>query len=132
MTTQCEFDFNSMKVAKANRPHHRTTIITTDNDSYEMVAKLRDGEEVNIPLVNDIISSASGGSSVIHHPIRRVRLLRRQLAGNFRRVKVRSEKDRTINCIIVGDIWGKDDSCFARVTVSKQPICNRKVCDTIA
>ena len=127
--TQCEFDFNAPQRGIANRPHHRTTTLTTDGATYERVANLRDGEECAVEFCNDIVSSAKGGNSVDHHPIRRVRLLRRQLSGNFRKVKVRSTQGLALNCIIVGDdILGREDACSGHIMVARVPLCARAVC----
>lgn len=121
--TQCEFDFNARSTCGVSRPHHRTTTLTTDGETYERVANLREGEECRIEFCNDIVSSAKGGNSVDHHPIRRVRLLRRQIAGNFRRVKVRSTQGMALNCVITGDVIGKDDACSGHITVSRALVC---------
>lgn len=69
--------------------------------------------------VNDIISSAKGGQSINHHPIRRSALLARQIKGGFNRVKVRSEQGLALNCIIVGDLTGEEDACSGFITVRR-------------
>lgn len=105
--------------AVASRPHHRTTTLTTDGESYERVVALRPGEETEVEFCNDIVSSAKGGGSVEHHPIRRVSLLKRQLAGGWRNVKVRTEKGTAVACIILENPKGKDDACAGRILVRR-------------
>lgn len=104
---------------RSGRSHHRTTILTTDNETYRRVRNLKSGEEMTIEFVNDIISSAKGGNSVVHTPIRRFRLLGRQISGNYRRVKVRSEQGVAIRCLIVGNLVGREDACSCRVNVCR-------------
>lgn len=127
MTMQMELDFSSKPAkrrrstdpSRSGRPHHRTTILTTDNRTYAKVRNLVQGEEMSVEFCNDIISSAAGGSSVEHHSIRRVNLLRRQMNGGFMSVKVRSEQGVSIHCTLVGELKGEDDACSCFVTVKK-------------
>lgn len=108
------------KFAFVDRPHHRTTILTVDGATYRKVANLKPAEELLVEFVNDIVSSARGGNSKIHHSIRRVDLLRRQLSTEFRNVKVRTEPDMAINCTLIGSIKGESDACSAKVFVRKR------------
>ena len=117
--TQWEFDFDAPQHKSAYRPHHRSTTLTTDGKTYERLVRLREGEECKIEFCNDIVSSAKGGADVDHHPIRRARLLRRQLAGNYRKVKVRNTQGVALTCMIVGDVLGKEDACSCRITVAR-------------
>ena len=85
---------------RVNRPHHRTTVLTTDRVHYDILARAKEGETVMIPFVNDIVSTTRGGVDADHHPIRRLALLRAQIGGGFRKVKVRSELGNDIPCLI--------------------------------
>lgn len=101
------------------RPHHRTTTLTTDGETYMKVSRLREGETALVEFVNDIVSSACGGSSAKHHPIRRVKLLKNQVDGNFRRVKVRTEMEGSIPCLICGNVYGKEDACAGILSIKR-------------
>lgn len=103
-----------------DRPHHRTTTLTVDSDTYKRVANLKPGEETEVEFVNDIVSSAHGGNSIDHHSIRRIDLLRRQISTAFRNVKVRTEMGTCVTCIIRGSLRGASDRCSARATVTKR------------
>lgn len=103
-----------------DRPHHRTTTLTVSEAAYEKVANLRPGEETKVEFVNDIVSSARGGGSVVHHSIRRIDLLRRQLQTEFRNVKVRAEMGTEVNCLLVGWIGGESDACYGTAKVRKR------------
>lgn len=108
------------KFAFYDRPHHRTTTLTVDAATYNRVANLKPGEETQVEFVNDIVSSAKGGNSIDHHSIRRVDLLRRQIATAFRNIKVRTEMGTTILCVITGRVKGESDKCTAFATVMKR------------
>ena len=99
------------------RPHNRTTIITTDAKTFSKAKRLRIGERLTIECPNDIISSAKGGQSKVHHSIRRVSLLRRHIAGGYRRVKVRCEMGNSVPCVLTGKITGVTDASSFKVEV---------------
>lgn len=110
---QGKFDF-------IDRPHHRTTALTVDSATFKRLANLKPGEELEVEFVNDIVSSAKGGNSKVHHSIRRVDLLRRQIATAFRNVKVRTEMGTEIACLILGRVNGESDACTGRVNIRKR------------
>lgn len=126
--TQIEFDFNartetprkprrSVRAERRvdSRPHHRTTILTVSQRDFNRVLN---GEIVPVQFCNDIVSSAKGGQSTVHHSIRRIDLLRRQLAGGFRKVKIRYDADFTIDCLMSMDgPEGASDDCYGWITV---------------
>lgn len=126
--TQIEFDFNartetprkprrSVRTERKveGRPHHRTTILTVSQRDFNRVLN---GEMVPVQFCNDIVSSAKGGQSTVHHSIRRIDLLRRQLAGGFRKVKIRHDADFTIDCLMSMDgPEGASDDCYGWITV---------------
>lgn len=101
------------------RPHHRTTMLTVDAKTYEAVRNLVAGENLTIAFVNDIVSSAKGGDSVIHHALRRSDLLNRQIMGGYTRCKVRTDMERSANCLIVGGLSGSADACACELTVAR-------------
>lgn len=123
--TQLEFDFEPNRPAKrefrVGRPNHHTTILTTDERTYARVAAMTLTEEVEVEFVNDIISSAKGGSSNVHHSIRRSALLKRQMEGGWTKVKVRYTQGEEVIRYIVSRIEGADDACSARVWVACRP-----------
>lgn len=126
--TQTEFDFSArtetprkphrsvQRERRVNsRPHHRTTILTVSQRDFKRVLN---GETVPVQFCNDIVSSAKGGQSTVHHSIRRIDLLRRQLAGGFRKVKIRHDADCTIDCLMSMDgPTGASDDCYGLITV---------------
>ena len=85
---------------RVNRPHHRTTVLTTDRLHYDILLREKYGKTVMIPFVNDIVSTTRGGVDADHHPIRRLVLLRAQVHGQYRKVKVRSEVGNDIQCYV--------------------------------
>ena len=121
MTSQLELDFTPNKrivrERRVNRPHHRTTTITTTRKTFETLMNIEPGVEVSVQFPNDLISSAKGGASTIHHSIRRVSLLRRQIIGGFSKVKVRCEQGVEIPCVLASDVYGADDDCVGMVKV---------------
>ena len=123
---QSEFSFVTPKrIRKVNvcestdRPHHRTTTITVNRASFEKVRKMGSGERVTLMFTNDIVSSAHGGASKVHHTIRRVALLSRQIAGGFNKVKVRCEQGIDVPCFITSLSYDHEDDCYGWATVTK-------------
>lgn len=124
-----EFDFNAPVEApktprrsvrterrSMSRPHHRTTILTVSKRDFERVAA---GGECRVVFCNDVVSSAKGGGSVVHHSIRRIDLLQRQVEGGFRKVKVRYEPDFEIECEMLGCPSGDTTDCCGSIEVRK-------------
>lgn len=114
--TQAEFDFGGKK----RRNHHRTTILTTDRRTFERVRTLRPGDELRCSACNDIISSARCSSENEHHMIRRVSLVRRQMAGNYTAVKVRTEADELLRCKLISVGNEPEDACAFTVVITRE------------
>lgn len=123
--TQLEFDFEpnrpTRREYRVGRPNHHTTILTTTARTFARVAAMGLDEEVEVEFVNDIISSAKGGSDNIHHSIRRAALLKRQMEGGWTKVKVRFAQGEEVIRHIASRIEGDDDACSVRVWVSCRP-----------
>lgn len=124
MEDETRINIPARREYRVGRPHHRTTMLTTTRKEFDRVKNMADDEEVMIQFPNDIISSAKGGSSVAHHSVRRIDLIRRQINGGFTKVNVRCEQGFHIPCFIVSSVTGESDSCSGYVWVSKS--CRRK------
>lgn len=125
--TQIEFDFNartetprkprrSVRTERKveGRPHHRTTILTVSQRDFNRVLN---GETIPVQFCNDIVSTTNG-KNIDHYCIRRIDLLRRQVAGGFRKVKIRYSADLTIDCLMSMDgPEGASDDCYGWITV---------------
>lgn len=109
----------NIKKAKNTRRHNKTTIITTDKKTYDYVCKMKNGAKITIEGVNDIVSSARGSKDDTHHYLRRVALIRRQIAGGFFKASVRYLKGFEVACVLCGVSCGHDDSCTFRVKITR-------------
>lgn len=117
MIEQQMLDFGGWAV----RPHHRTTTLTTDWNTFKIVRELSEGQEYPAVFVNDIVSSARGGNSVEHHEIRRRSLLERQFKGGYRKVRLRCRMGVSLDCLMTEAPVGADDSCACVIRVKRDP-----------
>ena len=101
------------------RRRNRTTILTVDKATYRKVLALKVAEETVVEAINDIVSSGRGEEDDAHHAIRRVNLLARAVAGDYRKVKVRTVMGTAVYCLVVGRVVGKSDACTFKVCVRK-------------
>jgi len=101
------------------RIHHKTTTLTTDRYTYAMVMNLQPGKVYPVQAVNDIVSSCVPGSKEIHQMRRRSRLVRSQVNGGFKKIKVRSDSANAIECVLHGIGSEPDDACQFTVYVMR-------------
>lgn len=93
------------------RNRNRTTIITTDNRHFTKVLNAKLGAMIEIPFVNDIVSSHRGEIGNKHHSIRRISLLRRQFMGGYERVRIRTQQGIHVDCTLAASPGGQADDC---------------------
>ena len=101
------------------RKVNRTTTVTTDDKTMERINNLKAGRSINVTYVNDLVSSSRGTQGASHYMLRRVNLLRRQHAGGWDTIKVRSRRGNEVACRIVDQVFGVSDACTGVVRVER-------------
>lgn len=115
--TQMTMDLTERRRTTTGR-RHRAIILTTSRRDFEKSNRMATGDETEVVVVNDIVSTTRGQDDGPHAEIRRSRMVRNAIAGGHDRVYIRYAMGFKIPCRVI-EVQGEDDDSAVAITIAR-------------